>query len=279
MKKITKVAIFIFLAIQITGCGNAYKKFYTSVIDTKTSTDLVLLEEDQDPIIYYSKDLSADIYTLKAKNWVVVGYSSFIGQLNRKNNPGRWAKVLGATMVLTTSKYKNTKTYSGVNAVNNTQVTQHQGNVSGNTTYTNRYNHYVGSSNSSGNYSGTTTTQTTNYIPYSYQVDNYDQGAVFFVKSKKDQGYGLWLQDLTSETRQMIDQNTGVFVEVVFEETEAFYDNFIRNDIISKFNGQTVKNIAHLTELVDNWDGKNGKAIVIRNLKTITLNVNYSKKK
>jgi S1-C subfamily serine protease len=62
--------------------------------------------------------------------------------------------------------------------------------------------------------------------------------------------FGIYLQDLPPEMRTQYERNTGAFVDLVFEESAAFYSNVLPGDVIISVDGKSVKNTEHAQELM-----------------------------
>lgn len=97
-----------------------------------------------------------------------------------------------------------------------------------------RYNKTLTYQNGSiGPFGGTLTTD--NYDIYEYAV-------CYLVKDNRDKRYGFLYEDLTELQRTQLQQNTGVYVRLVYQNTPAFYSNLIRGDIIIKINDKKIFN-------------------------------------
>lgn len=76
-------------------------------------------------------------------------------------------------------------------------------------------------------------THTSHYDIYDYQV-------YYLVKIAKKIKLGLFYEDLTEQQRTEIQKNYGVYVNVVYKNTPAYYANIIRGDIVLKINDKLV---------------------------------------
>lgn len=76
-------------------------------------------------------------------------------------------------------------------------------------------------------------THTSHYDIYDYQV-------YYLVKIAKKMKLGIFYADLTEQQRTELQKNYGVYVNVVYKNTPAFYANIIRGDIILKINDKLV---------------------------------------
>jgi serine protease Do len=262
-----KYLIIIFLALLVQSCAQSgYKKFYTPYVDAQTLLDVELLQEGEEVKIYGSDNFERDTLVLQSKNYIPVGYSSFNGGYEDTKKAGAQAKLVGATVVLVTSKYTNTQTTTSTLLLPDNKTTYHSGTANANTTYSSNGS-YIGSSNSNGTYNGTSTTYGTKAVPITTNQRRYDQGAVYFIKSNKKYKFGVLLFDLTPEQRNLLERNTGVQVKVVIEDSPAFYSNILAGDFLTAVDGQLIKNTEQGVNLMGNVSShaKYSTLTVIRN--------------
>ena len=230
------------------GCAQSgYKKFYSPYVDAKTLPDVVLLADNEEPKIYGTDNFQRDTLILRSKKYIPIGYSSFNGGYEDTKNAGNQAKLIGATIVLVNSKYTNTQTSTATLFLPNNKTTYHAGTVNTNTTYNNGL---YGSSNTNGTYNGTSTTYGTKAIPITTNQRRYDQSATYFVKSNKKYKFGVQFLNLTPDQRKLLERNTGVQVQVVIEDSPAFYSNVLAGDFLIALDGQLIKNTEHGVKLM-----------------------------
>ena len=259
-----KYIILLLISIMLSGCASGYQQFYNPITDARTLPDVILLTENQDPEIYGTDNFEQDILTLRSKNYILVGSSSFNGALEGANGAKSQAKKVGASLVLVSSKYTNTQTTTSTLFLPNNQTTYHSGTVSGNTTYNSLNSGYLGSSNTFGTYSGTSTTYGTQAVPITTHQRRYDQAAYYFVKSTKRWQVGVLYTDLTVAQRSQYGRNTGVYIGVVIENTPAFYANIVSGDVLIAIDGNPVLNMSQINQL---WDS----AFVYKKLIKLTV--------
>lgn len=246
-----KICLF-FLVLLIQGCAQSgYKTFYSPYVDVKTLTEVELLLEGEEPKVFGSDNFKRDTAILRSRNYIPIGYSSFNGGYEDTTNAKNQAKFVKATIVLVSSEYTNTQTTTSTLLLPDNKTTYHSGTANAQTTY-NKNGTYVGSSNTNGVYSGTSTTYGTKAIPITTNQRRYDQSAVYFVKSNKKYKFGLLFSDLTPEQRQILERNTGTQVEVVIEDSPAFYSNVLAGDFLIALDGQLIKNTEHCVQLMGN---------------------------
>lgn len=271
-----RIIIIIILAI-LSGCAaSGYQQFYKSYVDVNTLPEPELIQEGQEPQVYGTDDFERDIRALRAKKYVAIGYSSFNGGYEDTKNAQRQAKLIGATIVLVNSQYTNTQTTTSTLFLPDTKTTYHSGSANAYSTYNNSYGGY-GSVNTNATYSGTSTTYGTKAVPITTNQRRYDQTAVYLVKINPKMKFGIFLKDLTPEMRAKNERNTGAFVDLVFEDTAAFYSNVLPGDIIISVDGVPVKNTKHAQELMAQVPATatSSNLVVLRNGKEKSIEVKF----
>ena len=231
-----KILLIVTVAV-LSGCAQSgYKQFYSPYIDAITLSDVELIGPNEEPQVFGSDNLDQDIQTLRSKRYIVVGYSSFNGGYEEAKNAAAQAKRIGATVVLINSEYTNTQTNTSALFLPNNQTTYYSGNVYGGGNY--------------GGYSGTSTTYGSTAIPFTTNQMRYDQVAFYFIKSTKKMRFGVYLNDLPPDMRAELERNTGALIDVVVEDTPAFYSNIMAGDVLISIDDQLVRNAEHASELM-----------------------------
>jgi serine protease Do len=253
------------LALTLTACASGYQQFYKPYVETKTLTDVQVLNPGEEPRVFGTSDFDRDIKILRSKMYIPVGYSSFNGQYEDESKVKDQAKKVGAIIVLVKSQYTNTQTTTSPLFIPNSSTTYQSGSVYG--------------GGVSGGYSGTSTTTGTTVVPITTQQRRYDQTAVFFVKSTKKPKIGIIIKNLNDEQRQAIERNTGAVIEIVIEGSPAFYSNVLAGDILIKVNGVDVRDTQHALNLMRDLDANAGRIIftVIRNGKEKEIQIELKK--
>jgi len=273
-----KISTLLFIALFLSGCAQSgYKQFYKPYADVKSLPDVELLAEGQEPQVFGTDDFDRDILTLRAKNYIVVGQSSFNGGYEDTKNAAAQAKSVGATIVLVSSKYTNTQTTTSTLFLPDNKTTYNSGTANSNTEYNNSYGGYLGSSNTNATYNGTSTTYGTKAVPITTHQRRYDQGAVYLVKSTKKPKFGVGFNDLSPSQRTELERNTGVFINVVMEDSPAFYANVIAGDILISVDGNQVINTNQAMQLMGSISSEQASSelIVIRKGKEKKINVQF----
>lgn len=242
--------ILLTIFFMLTGCSTSgYQQFYNSYVDVAALPEPEILQEGHEPQVYGTDNFERDIRTLRAKNYVALGYSSFNGGYEDTKNALAQAKRVGATIVLINSRYTNTQTTTSALFLPDNKTTYHSGSVNAHTTYNSSYGGY-GNVKTNATYSGSSTTYGTKAVPITSHQRRYDQAAVYMIKINPKMKLGVYLHDLTPEMRSQYERNTGAFVDLVFEDSAAFYSNVIPGDVIISIDGNLVKNTEHAQELM-----------------------------
>lgn len=225
------------LTLLICGCTTSgYQQFYSQYSDPYSDPNIEGLPQDQEPQLYGTNDFRRDIRLLQAKKYVVVGESSFNGAYEDTKNALAQAKRVGASIVLVKSEYTDTQTSTSALFVPNTQTTYHSGNL-----YSSSY---------SANYSGTSVSHGTSVVPYTTHQRRYDQNAVYLARLTKKIKFGVVMENLTREQKVEIERNTGAFVDIVIEDTPAFFSNLLPGDIVLEIDGVNVKSGEHAVSIM-----------------------------
>ena len=77
-------------------------------------------------------------------------------------------------------------------------------------------------------------------------TDNYDifdYSVCFLIKDNRNKKYGFLYENLTEAQRTQLQQNTGVYITLIYQNTPAFYNNLIRGDIVIKLNETKIINV------------------------------------
>jgi len=167
MKNIRVALVAVAVTILLAGCVNSFKQNYRPFIDTQTAPNLILLTEGATPLITKSEDVQRDVAAAKANGYIVIGEAAFNGELQSVDNLIEQAKAVKATMVIYSAKYTDTQldTYTKYVPVDSTTISS------------GRYGDK--------SYQGVSTTSGLVPVPEITQVRNFDQSAVFLVKSRK----------------------------------------------------------------------------------------------
>lgn len=234
-----RIIPFLFIFILLQGCAvSGYEKFYQSYGEISDPSRVEFLGEGQEPqLVVVSPDqFDSYFYQMRAKYFVPIGYSSFNGAYEDTRRAVNHAKSIGAVLVIVTSKHTETVSSTVPISVPKTTTTYSSGGF------------YSGGGY--GSYSGTQTSYGSQTVPVTVNVRRYDQGAAYFIKSKGKARYGIQVWPMPQEIRDSLGRNTGALIDLVFEDSPAFYANVMRGDVLIEIDGKDVRNEKHAQELL-----------------------------
>lgn len=237
-----RLTVILPLLLLLSGCASGYSKFYTQQIDENSMKNLELLNENQTPVIVKTSNLKAEVDRYLAKNFSIIGVSSFNGGMESDENILSQAINIRATHAFQTSSFVTTQGSS-------TPLVLPNG---------------VGGFNTTAMYS---------------QQMRYDQTAVFMAKSTQKLRFGLFAEDLTPDQRKQYERNTGVVVRTVVEGSPVFIANIVPSDLIIGIDGNSVQSEEHLGQLLKGIPESADKVIfkVIRNNKEKDIVISLTK--
>ena len=250
-----KYIYLIVLTVLITGCASSgYNTFYKPYMVAKTTPNMEVLKEGQEPKIFGSDDFKRDVDVLASKRYKVLGVASFNGSYEGEDKVMAQAKRVGATVVLVKAEYTNTLTTNSTLFLPDNKTTYHSGSGSANTSYNSAYGGYLGSSTTNATHSGTSTTYGTKAVPVTSHQRRYNQEAIFLAKSNKKVRYGIGMKNLTPELSMEHERNAGALVTGIMEDSPAFYANVLKGDILITIDDTSVINAKQAVELMKNTD-------------------------
>jgi len=245
----------ILFLIVLSGCAsNPYKKFYNDQTEGKELLSLPVIIPTEKPRMIQGTDPKESYKEMTREGYLMLGYSEFHGAISDEEDALSFAEKIQAEVVVVFSKYTGTKSGSVPIMMPTTQTSYSTGNATLYGSNGNTYNAYG---------SGTTTTygSQTNYMPFS--VDQYDQGAQFWIKGKP-RTFGANAQDLSEERRKEISSNKGVELALVIKGSPAFKADFFEGDVIKKIDGKEIGTIQEYSETLASLKGKNIEIEFIR---------------
>lgn len=265
------------IATTLVGCmTSGYEQFYEEATPVGSLPDPDLLEEGETPKIQRSDDLKRDVEALLPKRYAVIGSSSFNGSLEDEKNAIDQAKKIGATLILVQSQYTNTRATTSTLTLPTTDVSYTTGN-SNSTSNVSTNTGLYGTVNTNTRYNQTTTTHGSKSVPITTHQRRYDQTAVYLVKIDPELKLGAIFVDLAPELRKRFERNTGAVIDLVFEDTPAFYADLLKGDIVTNIDNEKVMSAEHAIKLIKGSSENKTTSIftIIRNYKTITTEINY----
>jgi|GEM_PF-2033393 len=271
-----KLNLMLVSLIIVSSCAsrNFHAENYVANINISQIPKPDVVSEGSDPLIISTKNLNQDYETLLSKGYILLGYSSFEGELDEQYNVIQQGRDTGATVILTTNAFLGVSSSTIPLLLPTSSTTYSSGSYkgTGNTNYSNSYGRHLGQSNSNynGTFSGQTTTQSNQWVPMTVSKTIYRQTTAFFVKTNQDFKLGLYFRDLNQDERRVIEKNTGIMVTTVIENTPAFYKNIVPGDAITSINDIEIVNNAHAGSII-NSNQKIETIKVVRNGKEILI--------
>lgn len=261
-----RMVSFLFVFTLLQGCAvSGYEKFYQSYGELSDPALYEFLGEGQDPqLIVVSPDQFDNyFYQMRTRYFVPIGHSSFNGAYEDTRRAVNHAKSIGAVLVIVASKHTETVSSTVPIAVPKTTTTYSSGSF------------YSGGGY--GSYSGTQTSYGSETIPITVNVRRYDQGAAYFIKNKGKARYGIQVWPIPQEIRDSLGRNTGALIDLVFEDSPAFYANVMRGDVLIEVDGKNVRNEKHAQELLMSTpaDASSSTLRVIRAGNEINVNIEF----
>ncbi len=230
MKKTIFICSILLLNVMLfISCASTTNvaKFYTEVQPIESVPEECRLAENETPKVFYSDDIQSDLYFMRSNYFQVIGHSSWNGTADAGGEEAFLSDIIslckekGAKTAIYSEKYTDTR-----NEIYSIPLTN---------------NHYYTDSNGyMRSYS------TTSFMTNSYSVNRYDYDVYFFVPYSesyiKAPKIGIEFRNLDSADRIKLQRNTGVFVDVVYENSPAFFANLSRGDVIIEINGENILN-------------------------------------
>ena len=243
----------------LTGCASGYRQFYTPVngATPEAIANGRASPPPTTPIVEKSgppSDSKAFADTYRKRGYEVIGTSFFnSGRSQRDDEAIEQAKAVGADLVVIFSPKYTGSTTSSVPLTLPTSTTSYS---SGTATAFGP----GGTVTAFG--SGTTTTYgtSTTYIPVTTHRSDY--GAVYFVKQRAR--LGVRYRNLTDSERQDLQTNQAVAIELVVDDTPAFYADILPGDIVVPVGGINVRGQAGLSALLGARSGQKATFSIIR---------------
>jgi hypothetical protein len=254
------------MALILGGCASGYNQFYTRIpgatpeviAGTRASPAPVeprLERTDQSPQVVNE--------AYGRHGYAAIGYSAFTSGHNESEASAvKQGAAVGADLVVVMSpKYAGSVTTS----IPITTPTSRTSYTSGSAT---AYGS-GGSVTAYGNSRTTTYGSQTTYMPLT--INRQEFGAIYFVKTKYLLGASV--RDLTTEERQQIQSNSGLYVTNVIDESPAFTSNLLVGDIILAIDGRPSVTQTRFGELIRSLRGRTVDLFVNRRGESVHLSV------
>ncbi|MCC3859881.1 PDZ domain-containing protein [Pseudemcibacter aquimaris] len=233
-----RLLLVLLSAVLLSACGaGQFGSSYQGYMDPRMTPDVVPLKEEEEPILVRSTDLAKDIQLYREHNYIVVGESAFNGMMESEGRAQKQAEEVGATHVIVSSEYTDTRSYIAYDYQDFYR-----------TVYVNRVKNIDGKPV---RYTEAVTVRDTVTVPYQRQYDNYDQWAVYMVKSNRIHKLGLVMRDFNPNERASLGRNTGAYIDVVMSNSPAFFADIIAGDALVAINGEKVNGAGHAKQMID----------------------------
>jgi C-terminal processing protease CtpA/Prc len=248
-----RVLLILTTILLLSACGaGQFGTSYRSYMDPRLSADVVPLAEEQKPILIRSNDLNKDVKLYREHNYIVVGESAFNGIKENEDRAKKQAEEVGATHVVVSSEYTDTQSYLAYDYQDFYR-----------TVYVDRVRKVEGKKV---RYTEAVTVRDTVTVPYTRYYDNFNQWAVYMVKSNRIHKLGLVMRDFSPEERAGFGRNTGAFIDTVLNNSPAFLADIVSGNILIAINGEKVNNAGQAKTMIDNLSF-GGETIVLRVIK------------
>lgn len=239
--------------IFLSACGaGQFGSSYRAYMDSRLASDVVPLQEKQEPIIIRSNDLDKDVRLYKEYNFIVVGESAFNGAKESEGRAKKQAKEVGATHVIVSSEYTDTQSYLAYDHQNFYR-----------TVYVDRVRRVNGQRV---RYTQAVTVRDTVTVPYAQHYNNFDQWAIYLVKSNRINKLGLLMRDFSPAERNELGRNSGAYIDLVLNNSPAFVADIVAGDALIAINGEKVSNADGARKMIDGLS-LGGKTIILSVIK------------
>ena len=236
-----KIITSIILLILLSACVAPHDKFYTKITPAQMEVFLLPYSGHTEYVnVSSKKELDATSNKLLERGYAMLGYSSF------EANAGDYSASLKskATEVqadVVTVFTESAGTLNTVAPILNYTPGQNSTTYSSGTVNATAHNNYGATAYGTANYSGLSTTTSpgtfnTSYVPI--QVLRLNNSALYW--RKRVYIFGANYEQLTPEIRQQLEQNNGIVITLIVENTPAFLANILVGDIMLKIDGEAI---------------------------------------
>lgn len=212
MRRFTFILVLSLLLFFLPSC-ESMETFYEPWFEDGVLPDECFLNEGEEPAVYYSDDLDADIYFLLSNYNLILGDSTYNGPSDSslKKHIVSLCQEKRASIGLYGFNYTGTRTglYSSGNNITSYSVPR-----------------------------------------YDYEIYLFVPMPEYLVLESAR--IGLNLRDMDSSDRLSTKRNVGAYVSIVYDSSPAFFANISRGDVISEVNGITITSADQLRRIFSN---------------------------
>lgn len=228
------------LLLNISCAINQFANNYRSNVDISQVPKLELLRGD--PEIVNVDDFEKAYNQALTQGYILLGISTFQGEIEQDYNILQLARDKGATLVIRTSKFSHTEYKNFYIPLTSTSTSNTLAYGVGHSNVYNSRNQYVGSISNSAAATATTTSENTNWVPMQTSENIYLQAGAFFIKSNVQYTLGAYTRDLTTEESSKYKTNKGVVVTHVIRNSPAYDLDLVPGDVITSINKVSIRN-------------------------------------
>ena len=261
MNRIRQLSIV--AVVLLAGCASGFEKYYMP--NTKVSPDLIAARRPGPPPAMpdLMRTAPSDGPSVRQeairRGFIVIGVSMFHSVYNENAETAlKQGKKVGADLVLLFDPTAG-PSFTQMVAVNSpfqataSTTTRGSAHGAGGSAY--------GTSHSTTNITGSTTS----YVPQTVQHTNY--GAVFL--AKQIYPLGVDVRDLDATEKRTLQRNRGVVVDIVVNESPAYFADIMEGDIITSFAGEEVTTKAQFDRMVEMSKGRGVNLVWLRDGKSV----------
>lgn len=249
-KKVLKSSCVLVMIALTAGCAskNFYTDAYTWQIDEKLLENRAYPPAETPKVDHVNYDQLQDgLNGWVAKNYGLVGMSSFkTGAFVPESQAIELAKSLKVDLVVIMNP-QEAGSYATSAAVVRPTVSSSSSSIVLTDAARRNPSKVVGTGTS------TTYSTTTDYVPVTEHLANF---AAFYFARNGVPVLGVGVRNLTDEEKRQRQSNYGVVAVIVVEKSPAYAADFLKGDIIEKFNGEKITSEADYSEKLEALRGK-----------------------
>lgn len=217
--------IFIFLATALlstaAASANDWEKFYRPAVDPS----LVIPSTVEAEQVPFTGNIEQDADAMWRRGFIAIGFSYFNSANSKTKDAFRLAKKLKARFVAIATELTSSQTQSIpiTTPTISTSYSSGTANVSGSRGY------------ATGNYSGTTTTTSSQTTYFPMTVNRFDKLAIYYAEVPKN-GLGALTRELNAQEVAQFETRRGFVVRSVRDGSPAYNADILPGDIVLKIN-------------------------------------------